>query len=432
MKTLQISIERNGNMIPAGTISGNDPKDACFQYLPAYLTDAAAAPISIRLPLREEPYAAVQTAAFFEGLLPEGFTRRSAAQWMHVDESDYLSLLHGLGRECLGAICVTEESETVHASYGQVTEGQIRELAAEGAVKSAEIVTKSHLSLAGASGKIGLYYAGNQKKWYLPEGTAPSTHIVKQSHVRLDHIVTNEQLALLTAARLGIPVPDSFILNTGNGEDREVLFATERYDRVFQENAEKICELPKPSRLHQEDFAQAMGIPASQKYEREGAGYMNGMFDLLRRYSSDPITDQARLWDILVFDFLIGNTDAHVKNFSLLYSPDLKSVRLAPAYDIISTAVYEQSTRDMAFCIGGEFSMDAMDEGTFLKAAKETGLGTQMAMRRFDSLRNRFTDALESSAEELAAGGYQRAYALKERILQNGGIRRICTGRDLS
>lgn len=91
------------------------------------------------------------------------------------------------------------------------------------------MVTKAHLSLTGASGKVGLYYKIDTNEWYLPIGAAPSTHIVKQSHVRLDGIVTNEQLCLQTAKNLGIDVPDSFVINVGTGKDEEVLFATHRY-----------------------------------------------------------------------------------------------------------------------------------------------------------------------------------------------------------
>ena len=103
MRTLTVSLERNGVLVPVGTISGNNTEDASFCYSDEYLHDPQSAAPSISLPLREQPYSPSQTAYFFEGLLPEGFTRRSVAQWMHVDDGDYLSLLHGLGRECLGA-----------------------------------------------------------------------------------------------------------------------------------------------------------------------------------------------------------------------------------------------------------------------------------------------------------------------------------------
>ncbi len=224
-----------------------------------------------------------------------------------------------------------------------VTEQQVKALAAEGAQKSAEIVTntKSHLSLTGASGKVGLYYDEAGSRWYLPEGTAPSTHIVKQSHVRLEGIVTNEQLSMMTAAKCGIEVPQSFIIDLGSGDDNEVLYATRRYDRTFEGSVNMITGLPCPLRLHQEDFSQALGI-------KRNAGYMRRMFEILRQYSSNPIADQQRLWDMIVFNYLLGNTDAHIKNFSLLYGKDLHSIRLAPAYDMVSTTVYESSTREMA------------------------------------------------------------------------------------
>ena len=214
MEPLIVSIERNGEMVQAGTISGTGVSDARFQYSAGYLRSPGAFRLSISLPLQEQPFSPVQTANYFEGLLPEGFTRRSVAQWMRVDEGDYLSILHGLGRECLGAVSITEPGEEIQASYERVTEEQVRQLASEGALKSAELVTKSHLSLTGASGKVGLYYDEPKNAWYLPRGTAPSTHIVKQSHVRLDGIVTNEQLSMMTAAKCGIDVPESFIYNT--------------------------------------------------------------------------------------------------------------------------------------------------------------------------------------------------------------------------
>ena len=313
------------------------------------------------------PSASLCSGSFFRQDRPDSFLKgfcrkaspgRSVAQWLHLDENDYLSILHQLGRECLGAIRVLKEGETQAASYEMITRQQVKALAEEGAQKSAEIVTKSHLSLTGASGKVGLYYdmAGNQ--WYLPQGTAPSTHIVKQSHVRLEGIVTNEQLSMMTAAKCGIEVPESFIIDLGSGEDKEVLYATRRYDRTFEGAVDTINGLMCPLRLHQEDFSQAIGIPSTSKYEKERSGYMRRMFELLRQFSTNPIVDQQKLWDLIVFCFCLGNTDAHIKNFSLLYGKDLRSIRLAPAYDLVSTTVYESSTREMSFFIGNALGFE--------------------------------------------------------------------------
>jgi serine/threonine-protein kinase HipA len=374
-----------------------------------YLDDANASPVSISLPLQREFFSAGQTRQFFEGLLPEGFTRRSVAQWLHLDENDYLSILHQLGRECLGAIRVLKEGETQAASYEMITRQQVKALAEEGAQKSAEIVTKSHLSLTGASGKVGLYYdmAGNQ--WYLPQGTAPSTHIVKQSHVRLEGIVTNEQLSMMTAAKCGIEVPESFIIDLGSGEDKEVLYATRRYDRTFEGAVDTINGLMCPLRLHQEDFSQAIGIPSTSKYEKERSGYMRRMFELLRQFSTNPIVDQQKLWDLIVFCFCLGNTDAHIKNFSLLYGKDLRSIRLAPAYDLVSTTVYESSTREMSFFIGNALSIDEITEASFREAAAEIHIGERFAARRYNFICNHFRAALREAADELQEAGFSKA-----------------------
>ena len=104
---------------------------------------------------------------------------------------------------------------------------------------------------------------------------------------------------MLTAARCGISIPRSFIINTGEGNENEVLFATQRYDRVFSRRPDMISGLPRPDRLHQEDFAQALGIPASGKYETVRQGYVKKMFDLLRNWSSNPMQDQLKLWDTI-------------------------------------------------------------------------------------------------------------------------------------
>ena len=420
-----ISIEKNGRMVPVGSIDGGDYRTAQFSYMDEYLDEANAVPVSISLPLQRERFSAGQTRQFFEGLLPEGFTRRSVAQWLHLDENDYLSILYQLGRECLGAVRVLKEGETQAASYEMITKQQVKALAAEGAQKSAEIVSKSHLSLTGASGKVGLYYdtAGNQ--WYLPHGTAPSTHIVKQSHVRLEGIVTNEQLSMMTAAKCGIEVPKSFIIDLGSGEDNEVLYATRRYDRTFEGAADTISGLLVPLRLHQEDFSQALGISSANKYEKEHTGYMRRMFELLRQFSSNPIVDQGKLWDIIVFCYLLGNTDAHVKNFSLLYGRDLRSIRLAPAYDLVSTTVYESSTREMSFYIGNALLTDEITETSFSEAATEIHIGERFASRRYNYICNHFREALRETAAELQEAGFSKAKEIEEKILHTGGYAKL-------
>ena len=116
MKEYLVNIERNGAMVHVGALRGESHRSAQFCYAASYLSDSDARPISISLPLQESAFSAEQTRIYFEGLLPEGFTRRSVAQWMHLDENDYLSILYGLGRECLGAVQITAEGEALEAA----------------------------------------------------------------------------------------------------------------------------------------------------------------------------------------------------------------------------------------------------------------------------------------------------------------------------
>lgn len=420
-KNYQISIEKNGTMMPVGVISGEDHRTARFSYLDEYLDKDAAVPVSISLPLQREAFSAKQTRQFFEGLLPEGFTRRSVAQYLHLDEDDYLSMLHLLGRECIGAVRIQEKGESPDTSYEPIVQEQLMELASQGAEKAAEILAKSHLSLTGASGKVGLYFDPQRNKWFLPGGTAPSTHIVKQSHIRLDGIVTNEQLSMMTAAKCGIEVPESFIMDLGKGEDNAVLYAARRYDRTFDDSVKLINGLPCPLRLHQEDFSQAMGIPAAEKYEKSRLGYMGKMFELLRRVSSDPIRDQRKLLDMIIFCFLLGNTDAHIKNYSLLYGKNLRGIRLAPAYDLVSTTVYESSTREMAFYIGDSLLIDDISESSFRAVAAEINLGERFIAGRFDAMCSHYREALREASRELRESGFEKAGMMEEKILKTGG-----------
>lgn len=405
-------------MREVGIIEGDSVYSASFRYSDDYLAQDTARAISISLPLTDEPYGPEKTRSFFEGLLPEGFLRRTVAENNRTDANDYLSILEMLGAECLGAIQLRGEHYVAdEPQYRELDPDMMFRLASEGAMTSADLVVEAHLSLTGASGKIGAYLA-DDGKWYLPVGSAPSTHILKQSHIRYDHVVENEQLALQTASLMGISIAESRIIMTGGSGEGNVLFATERYDRTMEGSEREISGLPCPLRLHQEDFGQAMGIAAADKYEKAGGGYMKMMFDLLKRRSAFPIEDQMKLWDIIVFHWLSGNTDGHIKNFALVYDRHLNAVRLAPAYDILSTVVYDSHSRDMAFSIGGELEWSRIDRACFERACDEIGLNRKIFMKRFDDLSERFEPALEAAVEKLTADGFTGAAELARRLTE--------------
>lgn len=417
MRAYQVYIELQGKQVRVGEIRGNTSEDARFSYAAEYLSENHSGAVSVSLPLQTEPFSPERTRCFFEGLLPEGFMRRIIASNMRLEENDYLSILYNLGRECLGAVRIDDADGEPESGYEALTSKQVEELAAEGTVKSSEMVIKTHLSLTGASGKVGLYYDEKNDRWYLPYGLAPGTHIVKQSHIRLDGIVTNEQLSMLAARKCGIETPESFIINVGKGTDAEVLFATERYDRIIDETSEMICGLKRPHRIHQEDFAQAMGIASGEKYEKDGQNHAEKMFELIRNHCANPLEDQLNLWNRIVYHYALGNTDAHIKNHALLYDARMKEIRLAPAYDMISTAIYESATREMSFHIGGTRDLDKIDEECFKSLAAGAGIGEKTAMNHYRGVLDCFENAIREAGKELQETGFAHAGAIAERIL---------------
>ena len=228
---------------------------------------------------------------------------------------------------------------------------------------------------------------------------------------------------MLTAKEAGINAVDSFIVNTGNGSDSDILFATKRYDRKMIGNR-SIDGLRIPNRLHQEDFAQAMGISAKDKYEKESKNYLKLMFDTIRANCADPISQQIILWKMICFNYLIGNTDAHIKNFALVYGENLKTISLAPAYDIVSTRIYNMSD-EMSFYIGGELNIERMSRNTFASAAGECGLTERIALKSFDEVADSFENALKKSADYLYETGFKDVKEMSGNILKTGGFGKL-------
>lgn len=177
--------------------------------------------------------------------------------------------------------------------------------------------------------------------------------------------------------------------------------------------------MPVPYRLHQEDFAQALGINSSNKYEKDGKHYLKQMFNIIRSYSANPIEDQFKLWRITVFNFLIGNTDNHIKNYSLLYGKDLRTIRLAPCYDVISTKVYKNDINEMSLSINDKLNMDEVTRADFELEAKSVGLGTKFAMNIFDEVQNGLLEALKASVRELEDKGFIQASEIADKIAKS-------------
>ena len=108
----------------------------------------------------------------------------------------------------------------------------------------------------------------------------------------------------------------------------------------------------------------------------------------------------------------------------MLYDEELKTVRLAPAYDIVSTMVYKSSTGNMAFSIDGIYNINEITRESFEKMTKQIGLGSKMAMGRFDAMVDGFDAALNRAKEELLSQGFTEAEELCKLIMEKGGIKK--------
>ncbi len=179
------------------------------------------------------------------------------------------------------------------------------------------------------------------------------------------------------AAHMNLPTAK---VETRKVEDVEYLLV-ERYNRKHV----TIDCLPGVERLHQEDFCQALNIVSELKYQKEGGPSFKQCFTLLRNISTAPVIDLA--------NYLVGNNDAHGKNFSLVY-PD-KEIRLAPLYDVIRTIYYPELNTDMVMRIGHEYSSDEVTPKDFEQLAGDAGLAKPLARRRIPELDTAAIEALD-------------------------------------
>ena len=355
-----------------------------FRYLPQWLESKNAKPLSQSLPLRAEPFGDKIAKPFFAGLLPEGDKRTSIAKILKVSSKNDFALLDGIGGECAGALILLEpgqippveahESESIEwleeDQFFAVLEKLPKRplLAGEAGLR---------LSLAGAQEKLPVVVREVQGKDAqnthfeigLPKNNIPSSYILKPEITGVAGSVYNEAFCLALAKELKLSAATAKI---GRIKDKTYLLV-ERYDRFFDNNRQL-------KRLHQEDFCQALGITPELKYQHEGGPSIGDGFALVRKVTNPSAPNLLRLLDYIIFNCLIGNNDAHAKNFSLLYGQN--GIQLAPLYDVLSTAVYSGLTDSMAMKIGSKYRFDELHVRHWVQMAEIAQLGAPPLKRR--------------------------------------------------
>jgi serine/threonine-protein kinase HipA len=223
------------------------------------------------------------------------------------------------------------------------------------------------LSLAGAQDKLPVIFDG--VRIGLPRSGASSSHILKPAIQSVEASVRNEGFCMALAEVMQLK-PAKALIHNVNG--REYLLV-ERYDRLIDLKGRR-------QRLHQEDFCQALGVVPEMKYQNEGGPDLPQCFDIVRRITRPSALHVLRLLDYVIFNALIGNHDAHGKNFSLLYLGD--ATALSPCYDILSTAIYPNLTQKMAMKIGSKYKFSEIYARHWEQFAQEAGLAKPQAKKR--------------------------------------------------
>ena len=346
----------------AGALAQDEAGALSYAYDPGYLTGPDPHAISFSMPLQEAPYTDRVVRPFFSGLLPDEGARQRLAGALGISAGNAFGLLEVIGGECAGALSLYPAGEAPPSSDDDGIEilsqprleeilGKLRERPLLGGEEGVR------LSLAGAQDKIAVCVEGDAIG--LAKGGRPTTHILKPFIQALDGTVENELFCLRLAARLKLPVP-AVEMNYGGTIP---FLLVERYDRAAHKDG-------TITRLHQEDFCQALSVPPELKYEEEGGPGTERSLDLIGRATARPAADRLAFIRALIFHFLVGNADAHGKNYALLYRGKVPD--LAPLYDVVCTAAYPRLAKKQAMAIGGRAVPDTIQLKHWLTLVPET------------------------------------------------------------
>jgi len=376
----------------SGQLVQDDGGQILFTYAESWLNKPDATALSQSLPLRKERFSRNECRGFFGGILPEESKREIIARNLGISARNDYAMLEQIGGECAGAVTFIPAGEKLpeqHYGYRTLSPADLaailRELPKRPLLAGDAGV---RLSLAGAQDKVAVRIEG--KEISLPLGGAPSTHILKPAVERFAGVVFNEHLCMKLAAAAGLPAAT---VETGNVDGMDYLLV-ERYDRTHRQVA---GGQPVIDRLHQEDFCQAQGLVSEMKYQKENGPSLKQCFSLLRDVSSAPVVDLARFLDAVIYNLLVGNNDAHGKNFSLLYQgvgTENLEIGLAPLYDIVSTVYYPELSKEMAMKIGGEYLSEKVTPKDFERLAEEAGLGKPLVKQRVPEMADAVIGAL--------------------------------------
>jgi serine/threonine-protein kinase HipA len=387
---------------PLGRVLRNNNGRLKFLYEETWRSADDAFPLSLSMPLTSPEHSHEKIDAFLWGLLPDNATvLDNWGRQFQVSPRNAFALLSHVGEDCAGAVQFTPP-ERLEALLAKRSD-RIVWLTKQEVAERLRILQADHsawrlqgdtglFSLAGAQPKTALLF--EKDRWGVPSGRTPTTHILKPPAGPLVGFIVNEHLCLQLARRLEFPTANSRVMTF----DDQRAIVVERFDRFRSPQGWL--------RIHQEDLCQALGVHPSRKYQNDGGPGPKAIVELIRNHSSAPNDDVVTFVDALAFNWLIGGTDAHAKNYGVLIAPG--RIRLAPLYDVASVLPYPRfdvNRVKLAMKIADRYRMNEIRRGDWLKLAEQLGLDSEPLLERIVHMAEAIPDLAPEVGAELKHAG---------------------------
>jgi serine/threonine-protein kinase HipA len=344
--------------------------------------------LTLSLPVTERRYPPGVVQSFLDGLLPEGEPRKAIARGVGVPDGDTLGLIRALGRDCAGAVVIQPADDpppptATTTTAEPLTTDEIETLVRDLRSAPLGVGGRVRISLAGVQEKLVLTRMPDGR-WGRPVDGTPSTHILKPEIAAYPFMVENEAFCMRVAKHLGLDVAS---VETTAIAGRK-LIVVERYDRDVASDG-------SVQRIHQEDFCQALGIGPDRKYQENGGPSLATMAGVLATVASQDSLD--RLLAAVVVNVLLGNGDAHAKNFSLLHDQS-GALRMSPLYDLLCTLHYGDNR--LAMYIDDVRRTDRVTGDRIVTEATRWGMGRAPVTNTINDLLARAGQAITAARDE--------------------------------
>jgi serine/threonine-protein kinase HipA len=385
-----------------------------FRYADDWLSNPSAIPLSLSMPLANPRHGDDAIRPYMWGLLPD--SEATLAAWatrFGASPRNPFSLLSHVGEDLQGAVQIVpperlstlrQREGTTRLSPEVLAERFLDLMRQPGSTQFAP--GGGQFSLAGAQPKKALYLV--KGRWYEPRGRTPSTHILKPPIPNFAGQVENEAFCLRLAPRLDLPAPQIWIERFGELP----VVVIERYDRVRMDGKRKlrIDEAGgEVRRVHQEDCCQALKVMPQVKYQNEGGPGIKDIMTLLSG-SAKPSEDRDRFMRAQAYNFVIGGSDAHGKNYGLLLAARGR-FRLAPLYDVISILPYIKHPKEakLAMSVDRYYRLDKIYPSHWEAQARSAGYSPDRSLAHIRDLIARLPDEVASLTKIFKSEGMHSA-----------------------